>query len=89
MAEISSGSFAPPQSAIAPPANSAKPPGLNDNDEDERAVRKSGESESGGGESQTDVRRRESAEADKAENAAEKSTDVRANNSGSQVDINV
>lgn len=77
MVEISSGSFAPPQSSVTPPGNTITPPGLNDNDEDERAVRKSAESDRDGGDSQASVRERESAESD------------RADHSGNQVDISV
>ena len=89
MVEISSGSLAPPQSAISPPTTAVTPPGLNDNDEDERAVRKAGESDTGGGESQTDIRARENAEADRAADDAEGAVVAQNDGSGSQVDITV
>ncbi len=87
MVEISSGSFGPPQSSVTP-GSAITPPGLNDNDEDERAVRKSAESDTRGGDSQTDVRERESAEADRADDTSS-AAKARADDSGNQVDINV
>ena len=49
MVEISSGSFAPPQSAIAPSTTTVAQPAQDESDADERAVRKAGESDTGGG----------------------------------------
>lgn len=49
MVEISSGSFAPPQSAIAPASAGVTQPGQDESDADERAVRKAEESDTGGG----------------------------------------
>ncbi|MBT3397213.1 MAG: hypothetical protein HOB82_09740 [Alphaproteobacteria bacterium] len=65
MVEISSGSFAPPQSAIVPPTETVSQPGQDESDADERAVRKTGESDSGGGGgTSAEVQGRENADED-------------------------
>ena len=66
MVEISSGSFAPPQSAIAPASTAVPQPGQDASDADERAVRKAGESDTGGGGTAIEVQPREKAEEEEA-----------------------
>ena len=89
MVEISSGSFAPPQSAIAPSTTTVAQPAQDESDADERAVRKAGESDTGGGGTAGEVQAREKAEEEAPADDGggvmiEKDAD-----SGNQVDISV
>ena len=89
MVEISSGSFAPPQSAIAPPTATVTQPGQDESDADERAVRKTGESDTGGGGTAGEVQTREKAEEEAPADDGEGVVIEQNADSGNQVDISV
>ena len=91
MVEISSGSFAPPQSAIVPASTKVSQPFQDESDADERAVRKAEESDTGGGGTAIEVQPREKAEEEEEAPADEGGdvVDARSDDSGNQVDISV
>jgi len=88
MVEISSGSFAPPQSAIAPASTAVTQPGQDESDADERAVRKAEESDTGGGGTAIEVQPREKEEEAPADDSGGVVV-ARSDDSGNQVDISV
>ena len=91
MVEISSGSFAPPQSTIAPSSTTVSQPFQDESDADERAIRKAGESDSGGGGGTSgEVQARENAVEDAASDDGGGVEIAQGDDSGDhQVDISV